>query len=230
MNPVLSFPSHFLKIHFNIILPSTLRLPSEFFPSKLCMHLLSPIRATFPLHLILLDLITRIIFGEEYGSLSSSFCCLLHFPITSSPLGPNIFLGTLFSNNLSLCSSPGVRYDSWHPYKKRLNLVLYIFVFIFLDSKMGGKKILHRMIAHIPRLQYVLNFFMNGILICSSCPKYPNCSTISTDLLPVFMLGVYRACWRPDMSIYLIFSAFASRQIFLLATTKTLCVFLIYHR
>jgi len=152
------------------------------------MHLLSPIRAAFPLHLILFYFITRIIFGEEYRSLSSSFCCLLHFPITSSPLSPNIFLRTLFSNKLSLCSSLGVRDDSWHPYKKkkRPNLVLYIFVFIFLNSKMGDKKILHRMITHIPRLQSVLNFFVNVILICSSCPKYPNCSTISTDLLPDF--------------------------------------------
>jgi hypothetical protein len=32
---------------------------------------------------ILLDLITRIIFGDKYRSLSSSLCSLLHSPVTS---------------------------------------------------------------------------------------------------------------------------------------------------
>jgi hypothetical protein len=33
-------------------------------------------------------LITQIIFGDEYRSLSSSLCSLLHSPVTSSLLGP----------------------------------------------------------------------------------------------------------------------------------------------
>jgi hypothetical protein len=32
-------------------------------------------------------------------------CNFLHSPVTSSLLGPNILLRTLFSNTLSLCSS-----------------------------------------------------------------------------------------------------------------------------
>jgi hypothetical protein len=62
-------------------------------------------------------LITRIIFGDEYRSLSSSLCSLLHSPVTSSLLGPNILLSTLFSNTLSLCSSLSVRDQVSHPYK-----------------------------------------------------------------------------------------------------------------
>jgi hypothetical protein len=62
-------------------------------------------------------LITRIIFGDEYRSLSSSVCNLLHSPVASSLLGPNIFLSTLFSNTLSLCCSLRVRDQVSHPYK-----------------------------------------------------------------------------------------------------------------
>ena len=56
--------SHFLKVHLNIIQPSTPGSPKWFFPSgfptkTLYTPLLSPIRATYPAHPILLDFITR---------------------------------------------------------------------------------------------------------------------------------------------------------------------------
>jgi hypothetical protein len=63
---------------------------------------LLPIHTTCPAHLILLDLITRTIFGKEYRSFSSSLCNFLHSPVTSSLSGPNTPLNTLFSNTLSL--------------------------------------------------------------------------------------------------------------------------------
>jgi len=70
---------HFLKIHLNIILPPMPVSPKWLFPlgfptKTLYTSLLSPIRATCPTHLILLDFITRTILGEEYRWLSSSLC------------------------------------------------------------------------------------------------------------------------------------------------------------
>jgi hypothetical protein len=90
-----------LSSHLHFGLPSGL-LPSGF-PTKNLYTPLSPIRATCPAHLILLDFITRTILGEECTSWSSSLWTFLHYTVTSSLLGPNILLNTLFSNTLNLC-------------------------------------------------------------------------------------------------------------------------------
>ena len=128
-NPVHIPTSHLLEIHPNIIHPSTPGSPqwslSSGFPTKtLYAPLSSPIRATFPAHLILLDFSTRTILGEEYRSVSSSLCSLLHYPVTSSLLGPNILLNTIFSNTLSFLSFRNVSDQASHTYKTTGNDIL----------------------------------------------------------------------------------------------------------
>jgi hypothetical protein len=53
--------------------------------------------------------------SEEYRLWSSSLCSFLRDP-SSSLLGPNILLNTLFSKTFSLCFSPKVRDQVSHPY------------------------------------------------------------------------------------------------------------------
>ena len=94
---------------------------------------LSPKRVTCLAHLILLDLITRIMFGEERRSLISSLCSFLHYPVASSFLCANILLSTLFSNILSLRFSLNGSDKVSHPYQTTGKIrVMCILIFILL--------------------------------------------------------------------------------------------------
>ena len=153
-----------LSTHLCLGLPSGL-LPSGF-PSKTLYTPLSlPIRATCPAHLILLDFITRTILGEEYKSFSSSLCSLLHYPLISSLLGPNI-LNTMFSNTLNFLSSRNVNDQVSHPYKTTGKIiVLYILISNFLDSNLEDKRFCTEWKQALPDL---------NLLLISSAFYYPS--------------------------------------------------------
>jgi len=112
-----------LSTHLRLGLPIGL-FPSAFPIKTLYTPLSSPIRVTCPAHFILLHFITRTILGEEYKSFSSSLCNLLHSPVTSSLLGPNILLNTMFSNTLSFLSFRSVSDQVSHPYKTTGKIVV----------------------------------------------------------------------------------------------------------
>ena len=147
LHPVRTTPSNVLKIHLNIILPSMSWSPQwplslRLSPPTPCAHLYPPpIRVTCPAHLNRLDFTTRTILVKEYRSFSSSLRTFLHSPVTSSLLGPNTFLNTLFSNTLSLPFSLNVSDQVSHPYKSTGKIiVLYVLIFKFLDSNLEGSR------------------------------------------------------------------------------------------
>jgi hypothetical protein len=85
------------------------------------------------------------VFQRYRGILNAQNCTLrssfLHSPVTSSILGPNILLNTLFSNTLTLRSSLNFSDQVSHPYKTTGKvIVLYKLIFEFLDSKLEDKK------------------------------------------------------------------------------------------
>jgi hypothetical protein len=64
------------------------------------------------------------------------------FSLTSSFLGPNIPLSTLFTITLSVCSYPNVTDQVSHPYKTNDRImVLYILTFTFTNSRREDRKL-----------------------------------------------------------------------------------------
>ena len=122
-----SYVIHTLSSHLRLGLPNV-PFPLDFPTKILYTPLLSSIRATCLAHPILLDLMTRTIFGEQYRSLSSSFCSFLHSPVTSPLLGPNILLNTLFSNTFYLRSSLNVSDQVSHPYNATGKIIILYYL------------------------------------------------------------------------------------------------------
>jgi len=116
INPALTSPSHFLKIHLNIIPHLRLGLPSCLFPAGFpTKTLYAPLPHTCyvsrPCH-SLFHHPNSIRWELRITKLLISF---LHSPVTSSLLGPNILLSTLFSNTLNLASTLNVNDQVSHP-------------------------------------------------------------------------------------------------------------------
>ena len=128
INPV--HPTDWISI---IILSSHLRLglPSGFFPSgfptnTLYTSFLSPVWAMCPANLIILDLITRMVFGEQYRSLSFSLCSLLHSPVTSPLLSPISYSAPCFQTP-SAYVPPSMWATKFHTHtKQQAKLQFYI--------------------------------------------------------------------------------------------------------
>jgi len=120
-NPVHTLTPYFLKLHFNIILPSIHSSPRNFFPFNcltkiLYVFLIVHKHGMWPTYLILLDSITLILFCEDYKFWNSSLCNFCSPPVTTSLFSTNIFLSIPFPNTLNLLFSFSMRDLIFHPY------------------------------------------------------------------------------------------------------------------
>jgi hypothetical protein len=105
-----------ITLHLYLSLTSGLFHPG--FMTKILYALVtSPMRATCHSYPFFLDLMRLIIFGEAYKLWSSHYAVFSSLSPTTSPLGPNILLSTLFSNTFKLCSFSVRDQVSWLPYK-----------------------------------------------------------------------------------------------------------------
>jgi hypothetical protein len=171
------FKYRYEKVKF----PSTLwsykwSLSTSFSTKILYVLLLSSIRATCPAHLILNDLYSRMIFGEKCRAWYSCFF-FLYSPVTSSLSGPDIFLSTLFSDSISLCSSLSVRHQTSRPCKTtgKIAFTCVWSLCIWTANWKGNDST-----TNIPWLQYALNFFMNESFNCQVWCKYLAVSPFET--------------------------------------------------
>jgi len=146
-NPVQVLRTDLVQINFNNILFAG--LPRSLLPSgpsviTVCVFLYSTIRATCAAHLIILDLLTLTLSGEEHNTRSSSLRSHLKFPFASSSSfhGQNIFLSALFSctvNLLVFFVSLSLRRNFILLQDNGTTAVLYILIFTTFDNKLEDK-------------------------------------------------------------------------------------------
>jgi len=153
-------------------------------PSKPCVHFNTP----YVLHASPISFFPifdhRKNIDWKYLSLNSSYNSL-HCTVTTSLLGPNILLNTLFSNTLNRRPSlNGSDEFSRITKRKQKIAILFKLIFIFLEMNSGRHEKLNVMIASTICFQSALSFFLNF-----------NTSTVSKEIFSIFILWLRLESW-----------------------------------
>jgi hypothetical protein len=148
------FSPWFLRIHYDILLSTTkfskLSLPLTFPTTPLYELLLSHTCYT-PSSSHFTDLITRIIFGEEYESWKCSLFNLIYSPVTSPPLSPGVLPAILFSYIPCQCFCLNLGDQISYPNNTTGKIiVLYISIFAFFGYQIVKQKSLYGTVTSIP--------------------------------------------------------------------------------
>lgn len=145
--PVHSHSSYFFKIRFNIKLLSTPTSSSSVCPSGVPSNRSSPLsqscRVFRPFHFSWFNYPNHIWWGVKTRSYSLGD--FLYSPFTCFFLGWNIFIGTLFSKILRLCSFHNMRGQASHTYLTRCISEFSVFYSFCSYGSNGKTKILDRM-------------------------------------------------------------------------------------
>ena len=159
----------------------------------------------------------RVSFGEKHWK-----CTYFKLPC------PNILLSNLFLNTLSLRYSLNVSEQVSPPYKTTGKIIfLYILIFIFLVGNMEDKVYCTEWQPAFLDLNFLLISSWMEYWFVRVVTKYLNGCTLTKDILSVFILWFCPAFWYRDVTMCLVLSAFTSRPVSLLATTKASVFFFI---
>jgi hypothetical protein len=144
-----------------------------------------------PTHLILPNFINRTILGEQYRSLSSTLRSFLHTPLTSSLLGPNILLSPPIRKHPQPTFLPQCERPSFKPTQNNSKIiVLYILIFIFLESRLEDKTFCTEWLQAFPDFSPLLTSSSIQFWLHGAVPKYLNCTTLSKDFLHIHVVSL----------------------------------------